>query len=151
MGVYEIKKCPKCGKAYQFNRNGMGGYYGSPLVTCYHCGTVFIDTDVIELAIQGPRKADLRKFSPIWLIGVFMGALMIAISISSGEIDLNCIVGAIIAALCIAFIISEVKNHDKHLAELDKEMKASEARLSNKQYAETLKNAGYSVPEKYLI
>lgn len=49
--MYQTKRCPECGKLYE------SGLYrekiGKPIVSCYFCGTKFIDKSVNEWELRG--------------------------------------------------------------------------------------------------
>lgn len=70
MGTTIWKKCPNCGKVYEYDfYNGYPSKdnqtkYGSPVKICKRCSKAFFDDNYREIAIYGVREVDLMKVSP---------------------------------------------------------------------------------------
>ena len=61
MATQTYKKCPHCGKVYEYYSTYTKQYRnhsGSPFVTCKYCGESFIDKDIKEPALK-PYEGDL--------------------------------------------------------------------------------------------
>lgn len=149
------KTCPFCKKVYEqrsFNARGKvvtdeeRWLFGSPLRMCPNCKQLFIDKDMQELAITGPRKQDSAIITPgsrkLALMGVILGVLMYVAGLH--------IFGYITGGVGVACGIADLAFYPTRLKKLERERQASEKRLSDPNYARMLKNAGYSIPEKYL-
>lgn len=150
-----VKNCPFCKKVYEQRAYASWGrepkdedrwLFGSPMRVCPHCGKLFIDRDMQELAITGPRKQDTAVIGPgslrLALMGAVLGGLMLAGGLKTFAFIAFGVAGATLvadAALC-----------PTRRGKLAKERQASEARLGNPDYARALKRAGYDIPDKYL-
>ena len=150
-----VKNCPFCKKVYEQRAYMTRGreprdedrwLFGSPMRLCPHCGKLFIDKDMQELAITGPRKQDLAVIGPaslrLALMGVILGGLLLA-----GKLKVFACIAFGVAA---ATLIADAALYPTRKGKLDRERQASEARLSNPDYARALKRAGYDIPERYL-
>lgn len=149
------KCCPFCQKVYEQRTFISRGktvtdeerwLFGSPLRMCPHCKRMFVDSDLQEMALTGPRKQDKAPLSPgvmkLALMGVTLGALMMV----AGQYML----GYIAAGVGIVCAIVDLALYPTRMKKLEQEQKASQQRLSDPAYAQLLKNAGYPVPEQYL-
>lgn len=150
-----VKNCPLCGKVYEQRSYITWGreekdedrwLFGAPLRLCPHCGKLFIDKDMQELALTGPRRQDKAVIGPaslrLGILGVTLGALLLI----PGQTALALIAFGVAAATLAA----DAALYPTRKRKLDNERKASEKRLSDPEYARALKRAGYDIPEKYL-
>ena len=150
-----VKNCPFCKKVVEQRAYASWGrqpseedkwLFGTPLKLCPHCGKLFIDKDIQELAITGPRKQDKAVVGQaslrLGLMGLILGALLL--------------VGKLYVFACIAFGVAlvtlgvDAALYPTRQKKLEAERLASEKRLSDPGYARALKNAGYDIPERYL-
>ena len=150
-----VKNCPFCKKVVEQRAYASWGrkpseedkwLFGTPLKLCPHCGKLYIDKDMQELAITGPRKQDTVFVGPaslrIALMGVVLGALLM--------------IGRLTVFACIAFgvalatLVADAALYPTRQKKLAAERVASEKRLSDPDYARALKNAGYDIPDRYL-
>ena len=150
-----VKNCPFCKKVVEQRAYASWGrkpseedkwLFGTPLKLCPHCGKLYIDKDMQELAITGPRKQDTVFVGPaslrIALMGVALGALLM--------------IGRLTVFACIAFgvalatLVADAALYPTRQKKLAAERVASEKRLSDPDYARALKNAGYDSPDRYL-
>ena len=156
MAVQQItKKCPYCQKIYE--QRACGGFgrksapediwvFGSPMKLCSNCKRIFIDKDVKELAITPPRKADLAKVTASTRSLLVLGALVTLLLLLLGQRAFAWVAGAI----ALVYLLADLALYPVRMGKLRKERAASEARLSDPEYARALKKAGIDVPEKYL-
>ena len=150
-----VKNCPFCKKVVEQRAYASWGrkpseedkwLFGTPLKLCPHCGKLYIDKDMQELAITGPRKQDTVFVGPaslrIALMGVALGTLLL--------------IGRLTVFACIAFgvalatLVADAALYPTRQKKLAAERVASEKRLSDSDYARALKNAGYDIPDRYL-
>ena len=150
-----VKNCPFCKKVVEQRAYASWGrkpseedrwLFGTPLRLCPHCGKLYIDRDMQELAITGPRKQDMAVIGPgslrVALMGVMLGALLL--------------IGRLTVFACIAFgvalatLAADAALYPTRQKKLAAEREASEKRLSKPDYARALKNAGYDIPDRYL-
>ena len=141
-----VKNCPFCKKVVEQRAYASWGrkpseedkwLFGTPLRLCPHCGKLYVDKDIQELAITGPRKQDTAFVGPaslrIALMGVVLGALLL--------------IGRLTVFACIAFgvalatLVADAALYPTRQKKLAAERVASEKRL---------KNAGYDIPDRYL-
>lgn len=159
MGTAIWKKCPFCGKVY--NYDFYNGYpskenqtiYGSPVKTCKRCNKVFLDNHYREIAIYGVREVDLKKVSPHTIVYSLLGLAVslgcLFSGISNGE-DFHTIVGCVFLVGSAYMFFSELLGYKKRMKWLEQERIESEERLANLSYAILLKNNGYPVPDRFL-
>ena len=150
-----VKNCPFCKKVVEQRAYASWGrkpseedkwLFGTPLKLCPHCGKLYVDKDIQELAITGPRKQDTAFVGPvslrIALMGVVLGALLL--------------IGRLTVFACLAFgvalatLVADAALYPTRQKKLAAERVASEKRLSDSDYARALKNAGYDIPDRYL-
>lgn len=150
-----VKNCPFCKKVCEQRAYMTWGreakdedrwLFGSPMRVCPHCGKLYIDRDMQELAITGPRKQDTAIIGPASLrlaaVGVALGGVLLV----AKQTTLAWIAFAVAAATLIA----DAALYPTRKGKLDRERAASEQRLSNPDYARALKRAGYDIPERNL-
>ena len=61
MTIYTYKKCPHCGRSYNWYSNHNKKYnteIGCPFILCNHCGKLFVDKDIIEPALEPEETSD---------------------------------------------------------------------------------------------
>ena len=150
-----VKNCPFCKKVVEQRAYASWGrkpseedkwLFGTRLKLCPPCGKLYVDKDIQELAITGPRKQDTAFVGPvslrIALMGVVLGALLL--------------IGRLTVFACIAFgvalatLVADAALYPTRQKKLAAERVASEKRLSDPDYARALKNAGYDIPDRYL-
>ena len=161
MGTYahQTKRCPHCGKVYS-QRTVKGPYpqenliaFGPLFVECPACGKRFRDEDTYELAVMDPPQSYLTHFhlSTILLSALFGGMALFFLVMSLIEGN-NPIAGTLLfLALGGGFLLSDHRRYTQHIANVQREKSASEARLRrDPQYALQLKRAGFNVPDEYL-
>ena len=148
--------CPHCGKNIA-NYNPSSHDFGTPVRRCKHCNGAYLDTRYIELAVEGYNPNYLttkggKRIFLIGLIGTLLAGILNLLNYYNGYYSLRailcCVLGVILMIIGIVDII-RVKTglKGKNLA---KKQEESIQRLKNKDYAVTLKNCGYNVPEEYL-
>ncbi len=157
MGTAIWKKCPFCGKVYDYDyypghpSKDNRTKYGSPLKVCKRCNKAFFDDDYREIAIYGIREVDLKRVSPstivFSLLGVAIGLTWLFSDMNDGE---SPIVGCIMLAVSAYIFFSELLGYKKRRKRLEQLRIESKERLENHSYAMLLKNKGYPVPDKFL-
>ncbi len=149
--------CPYCGKTIRVKQTKTEHAYGSPVRACEHCKKTYIDRYYRELALEDPSRVDRRKIAPKNVAMLLFGALLIVLSdfLFSGAKDvvirvLLSVLGGLLALSATWVIVTEYRNYDARMKFFEEERAESEKRLSDPEYAQKLKNAGYHVPERYL-
>ena len=149
--------CPYCGKTIRVKRTKAEHAYGSPVRTCEFCKKTYIDRYYRELALEHPGRIDRKKFAPRNIGMLLFGSLLIVLSdfFFPGAKDvvirvLVSVLGGLLALSAVWVIITEYRTYDARMKFFDEERAESEKRLSDPEYAQKLKNAGYRVPERYL-
>ena len=150
-----VKNCPFCKKVVEQRAYASWGrqpseqdkwLFGTPLRLCPHCGKLFIDKDIQELAITGPRRQDTAIVGQaslrLALMGVVLGALLLI-----GRLN---VLAYIAFGVALATVGADAALYPTRQKKLEAERLASEKRLSDPGYARALKNAGYDIPERYL-
>ena len=150
-----VKNCPFCKKVVEQRAYASWGrkpseedkwLFGTPLKLCPHCGKLYIDKDMQELAITGPRKQDT----------VFVGQASLRIALMGVALGALLLIGRLTVFACIAFgvalatLVADAALYPTRQKKLAAERVASEKRLSDPDYARALKNAGYDIPDRYL-
>lgn len=144
-------RCPHCGRRTE-RKSRYAWLYGSPVRTCGKCGGRYRETCYHEVEIDGFRETDVSlkaSNQQLW-IAFAMLVVMVALNIvavSEGKL------GFLI--ISVAFFVSCLRNtlqirSGKKTKALEKERRASQKRLENREYAQSLQKLGYAVPEKYL-
>ena len=150
-----VKNCPFCKKVVEQRAYASWGrqpseqdkwLFGTPLRLCPHCGKLFIDKDIQELAITGPRRQDTAIVGQaslrLALMGVVLGALPLI-----GRLN---VLAYIAFGVALVTVGADAALYPTRQKKLEAERLASEKRLSDPRYARALKNAGYDIPERYL-
>ena len=150
-----VKNCPFCKKVVEQRAYASWGrkpseedkwLFGTPLKLCPHCGKLYIDKDIQELAITGPRKQDMAVVGPaslrLALMGIVLGALLLV-----GKLN---VLAYIAFGVALATLVADAALYPTRQKKLAAERVASEKRLSDPGYARALKMAGYDIPERYL-
>ncbi|MBR2797991.1 MAG: hypothetical protein IKF98_06615 [Clostridia bacterium] len=150
-----VKNCPFCKKVVEQRAYASWGrqpseqdkwLFGTPLRLCPHCGKLFIDKDIQELAITGPRRQDTAIVGQaslrLALMGVVLGALLLI-----GRLN---VLAYIAFGVALVTVGADAALYPTRQKKLEAERLASEKRLSDPGYARALKNAGYDIPERYL-
>ena len=150
-----VKNCPFCKKVVEQRAYASWGrqpseqdkwLFGTPMRLCPHCGKLYIDRDMQELAITAPRKQDMAVIGPaslrLALMGVILGALLLI-----GRLN---VFAYIAFGVALATLVADAALYPTRQKKLAAERLASEKRLSDPKYARALKNAGYDIPERYL-
>ncbi|MBQ7904015.1 MAG: hypothetical protein IJ362_09820 [Oscillospiraceae bacterium] len=160
---YTTKKCPYCKTIYEnYSSITEGAHLGSPLITCKKCKKIFIDKEMEELALKPfselkKKYSMLRLMSSLWNIFTFV-FILFSYMIFSGNLKFDSSFESIFMLVlycgCGIFTLSIIKSitidRQKIIDGYKQEYAKSEIRLSDPHYALALKQAGYSVPEKYL-
>ena len=145
-----VKNCPFCKKVVEQRAYASWGrkpseedkwLFGTPLKLCPHCGKLYIDKDIQELAITGPRKQDMAVVGLASLRIALMGVVLI------GKLNTFAYIAFGVALLTLGADAALYPTRQKKLAN---ERLASEKRLSDPDYARALKKAGYDIPDRYL-
>ena len=131
--------------------------YGSPIQTCPKCNGQYLDRHYHEAEIDGFDKSDISP-KAVGKDVVFYGAAMLVtalINVLLYFVNMISFIFILILIGTVFLFFSTLKKSAKVLTgirkkELDKELLASQTRLADKEYARTLKELGYAVPEKYL-
>ena len=148
--------CPHCGKKiWGYNQSSRD--FGTPIKYCKHCRNPYLDTRYIELAVEGynPNYLTTKKGFRILLIGIIGTVLAGGLNLLNyyrGYYSVRGILCSVLALILILIGIVDiirVKTGLKAKA-LEKKKAESAKRLQDKEYALTLKNCGYNVPQKYL-
>lgn len=152
-------RCPECGKKF-FIYNESQHRYGNTIRECKKCKNQYIDPRYHELAITGIRKTDfsVTSFIVLILFGAFIlyrGIHFINTRLLGSPDGSNIFFSVIFiffGSITIIAGIAEIIVIKTGLKakKFDKLLEESEERLSNYEYAQSLKQAGYDVPEKYL-
>ena len=147
--------CAVCGAGLGFQEEE-GSLYGSPIRICPSCGTLFLDRAYREIAVDGFREADretgsrMSWFGRIVIALAVMGAMFIALVFTRNPIS-AVVVGALIWGVLAALekLQLSIRSARKR-RKLEAYRMESEVRLDDRTYAHTLRELGYSVPERYL-
>lgn len=150
-----VKHCPFCKKVYEQRGYFTKGreptdeerwLFGSPMRLCPHCGKLFVDKDMQELAITPPRRQDTAAVSQaslrLVILGVALGAILFVAGLRTFAL--------IALGVAMATLIADLALYPTRMKKLENERRASEKRLENPDYAAALKRAGYDIPERYL-
>ena len=156
MATQTYKKCPHCGKVYEYYSTYTKQYRnhsGSPFVTCKYCGESFIDKDIKEPALK-PYEGDLGILEcftfflfPFGVAGVFF---LICAFNTEEYFLISLIISILSLGGYLALTIHTIVSRKRITESLKKDYIESEKRLKNPLYAKALKEAGYQVPDKYL-
>ena len=149
--------CPYCGKTIRVKRTKAEHAYGSPVRTCEHCKKTYIDRYYRELALEDPNGLDRRKIAPKNIGMLLFGSLLIVLSgflfPEAKDVVIRVLVSVLGGLLTLSaawVVITEFRTYDARMKFFEEERADSEKRLSDREYAQKLKNAGYRVPERYL-
>lgn len=107
--TYVTKKCPHCGRTYQYAQSGEQRKYGSPFIRCPRCQNVFVDKDISEPALHGfwieedtggMWKGVVASFMilPVALLSIGSGIYLLLFS--GDEIDIGS-VGALLVGVAL--------------------------------------------------
>ena len=150
-----VKNCPACGKVVEQRSYAFWGrqptdedrwLFGSPMRLCPHCNKLYVDRDIQELAITGPRRQDTRVVGPASLRIAAMGAVLGGLLLVGKQT-----VFALIAfGVALATLVADAALCPTRRRKLEVERAASEKRLENPDYVSALVRAGYAIPERYL-
>lgn len=148
--------CPHCGGPLTPHADD-DYLYGSPIQTCPKCGKQYLDKHYHEAEIDGFHEADVSNKAVGKEVLIFGACALVlgllnVLSFSTGRIRPALLLFFILA---VVVLFSSLKKAAKVVTgvrkkELEKERQASALRLQDKTYAFTLKELGYTVPEKYL-
>ena len=151
-----VKNCPTCGKVVEQRAYVSWGrkpsehdkwLFGTPLRLCPHCGKLFIDKDRQELAITGPRRQDLAVVGQaslrLFAMGIVLGALLLIAKLYA--------LSGIAFGVAVITLGADAALYPTRKKKLEAERRASEKRLSDPDYAQALKRAGYDIPDRYLV
>lgn len=150
-------KCPYCGveiKGYMESQSD----YGSPIRVCRKCGKSYLDRRYHEIAIEGigTNALSIKRDAKIALLGFAFFAvgflLNLGMVLSSDKYNLRLVFIQLIAIILIIFALGDavmIKTGKKE-KRLEKKRMESVERLKNKEYARTLAELGYNVPNEYL-
>ena len=153
MASYDIKRCPACNQPYE--KNFYSGKpkpeekirYGSPIKVCKYCKKEFIDSDYIEIALEGvPNQEDYKRLTKgtiAYTIASFVMAFFFYI------FDF-CFLPILFVILGVIIIESDLTSYKKRQKHLEKEILESRKRMEDPQYALRLMQHGYKVPMEYL-
>lgn len=161
MATYVFPRCPHCRKffAQRFENEYR---HGSPLQHCPYCHKIYWDKDYHEVEIDGFYRTDkIRSFGwfglfVFWTPFCFAKLLTEYIfpvprgfitNISDESLIACTVLSVLFLILSIWRIIIDYKKNTK---EMQEELIKSQKRLSDPEYALTLKALGYNVPLKYL-
>lgn len=153
-------KCNKCGKTLLTYDNGHFRRYKSPVKHCKKCGTVYADPRCHEIMVEGIPSDTFSYLS--YFIMLIIGALIFyrgLVIFNSYQLGVPnqmqwllpsvfIIIGLIMVIGGIWELISIKTGLKKK--KFKKLALQSHERLKNKEYAYTLKQLGYKVPDKYL-
>ena len=148
-------ECPWCYKKLPLY-NEHEYKYGSPIVTCKHCGKKYLDLRYHEMAIEGMPQSELNGkrylvFGLICLIISIAGALFsfYYIRATGGRLILEIAFISPIAAIAAIFNFIELINVKTGAKQkrLERYMQASRERLKDQVYAAELEENGYKLPE----
>ena len=146
-----IKNCPWCKKNYILEDNTYS--YGCPLVECPSCNNKIWVKDRREIAISGVRLLDRIPLEPINVAGMIFGGCCIYHGSLEGINGISWPYLIIGVAIVGYFLYAQIKAFAKYNEKkeiISKETEKSYSRLSNIDYALSLKKAGYKVPRKFL-
>lgn len=159
MDIKEVVRpgyCPYCNTKTGSNQADLY-YYGSPVRTCGKCKQQYLNRCYHEIAVEGYRDTDVsieacRKNLRNGILLVAAAAAMNGALYLLGRYSWVFLLFVVLGA---AMLLVSLKDYWKvrkgtRLQELEKEEKASVARLRNPEYARLLQAHGYEVPEEYL-
>ena len=148
--------CPHCGKEISgYMENQM--YFGSPIITCKKCKGKYLDRRFHEIAIDGIGNVlSIKRSAKILLI--FLALFSIAFIVNffsimqSGKYNVKLFFVQILSLFAMVFAIADmvmIKTGMK-AKRYEKKKLESIVRLRNIEYAKTLSEFGYEVPDEYL-
>ena len=147
--------CPYCGKGIPSNGQMQ---FGSPVQTCKRCKKQYVDTSYQELAISGipdavfSVKNRLKLLALLGVIFVVAAGLTVQCIVTQGSVPVKGFIASVLTLpMCVYVLwdILQIKTGRK-LKKMERKREESEARLSDPVYAQTLHDAGYAVPERFL-
>lgn len=153
---YRPGYCPHCGAKLANNRTDLY-LYGSPVRTCEKCKGQYWNKCYHEAEIDGYCDADVSvdagKKNVRNAVILLLAAL--ALNVLFYVLERHSWIYLLFVGLGVVYFLIALKDFIKvkkgtRQQELEKERLASAARLSDPVYAQTLKELGYNVPEKYL-
>lgn len=154
MATYTSKSCPHCGALYETYSSytkQFESHSGSPFRTCSACGRGFVDKDFQEPAFYWPpepAKPWQALLAPLFPFGIG-GIFVIIICIGLGSFY-----GMIVSLFPFSFyfylVYKILKNKRKIYQQSLAEYRASEERVSNRDYILRLLACGYRVPRSFL-
>ena len=159
MDFYELK-CKGCGKKLLTYSQASLRKYESPLKSCPKCGMAYADPRCREIAVEG-IPSDTFNIPAYVIMGVFGGLILYRGIHVLGMRQLGTpdqiqwllpamliLIGIILVAGGIIEVISITTGVKKR--KYERLTEESEKRLADRNYAYTLKELGYDVPENYL-
>ena len=156
MAVYVTKKCPHCGRTYQFHQPGNQRKYGCPYRKCISCGEHYYDNDIKEPALYGFKNLHetIERIKTV-LVCFFTGTLGLAFSVlgiftliieSQFSGILYLVFGITFIFLVIRLILTNIQNHkdkEKILVAQRREYDESYARIKDTNYLTLLAQHDY--------
>lgn len=148
MAIYITRRCPHCNNIVFHGTQSHSHSFGSPFCVCERCHKTYVDKTKHEIALKGPEY--YRNFMPYWVklgIGLSLPVLVLSLIAKWNQLALLSVV-----IVCVfLFIYADIRDkHPNPRTMYQTDIKASEERLSNPEYARALKKHGYDVPERYL-
>lgn len=148
----QVPHCPFCGAKQTKTENRW--CYGSPVRKCDKCGNEFLDRRFTELAISGIPENQLSVkrgvMGMLWGLAFVLAGFLLSLMAGSWTIKSSVIsIGGGLMALCFLADMISILTGNK-LKKFEEIKNLSEERLSDHNYAKTLAELGYNVPEKFL-
>lgn len=153
-------KCSQCGKTLLSYDNYHFRQYKSPVKHCKKCGNIYADPRCHEIMTEG-IPADTFSYLSYFIMTIIGALIFYRGIVVSNQYQLNVpeqiqwllpsifIIGGLIMVIGGIWELIYIKTglKEKKFKKLTLE---SHERLLNKEYAHTLSELGYNVPEKYL-
>jgi len=158
MSTHTYKKCPYCRKTYETYTTytkADHNHEGSPFITCRSCGKTFIDKEIKEPALKPYTgkgyelwRCFFAGFMPFGMLFIFATLYLIT---EEEKTTWGYIISSVLILIYILFTTYVIKNRKKAQEMGRIEYLESVDRLKDPEYAQALKDAGFKVPEQYLV
>lgn len=152
--------CSGCGKKLLSYEKNAEKRYGSPVKTCKKCGQMYADPRYCEIAVDGIQPSSMSVGGNVLVLALgafilYRGIVLFGRTQLGVPKEMQFLMPAALAVVGLILVIKSIADiiliktglKAKKLERLKNE---SEDRLRDRSYAETLRQLGYNVPDKYL-
>ena len=158
MNVPEMRgRCPHCGKEMKGYRETQI-FLGSPFRSCTKCKGIYLDRRYHEIEIdevENEAEISVSKLIRQTIVSLIFFGVALLLNLGALSVGYIHVGGLMLLVIALALMLQGlidiimVKIGAKE-KQLEKERLESQKRLENPEYARTLAELGYSVPERYL-